>query len=134
MKFLWKSCLGGELRVEIICHRLAKLSMNPRLDAAGNGVLADEQVLTGHQVCEKSPFLSRLTFFMRSRSRQASGCGTVGLLNSGEPSCDAFHSRLSLRERSVCMEAKQDRFFKMATFNSTNRPPNCYPTGQYPKY
>ena len=93
--------MGGELRVEIICHRLAKLSMNPRLDAAGNRVLADEQVLTGHQVCEKSPFVLRLTFFMRSRSRQASGCGTVGLLNSGEPSCDAFHSRLSLRERSA---------------------------------
>ena len=31
----------------------------------------------------------RLTFFTRSRSRQTSGCGSVGRLNSGAPSYDA---------------------------------------------
>ena len=34
-------------------------------------------------------FAPRLTFFTRSRSRQTSGCGSVGRLNSGEPSYDA---------------------------------------------
>ena len=33
-------------------------------------------------------YAPRLTFFMRSRSRQTSGCGSEGPLNSGEPSYD----------------------------------------------